>query len=311
MTTFASAAKQTLAMVGAYRMLLAAAPFCGVAVLAYHGLRDDRWRRGTMRFEPLHVAAATFAAHCSVLRTLGCAMLSLADWREIAAGLRPVPPRAVMLTFDDGYRTVLTHAVPVLERHRIPATLFACTTPIERQIRFWFDAVAERHGEGAVEQAKTLPHGQWRDLVAANEMAAADDDPHAPLTIDELRSVAAHDLIGIGTHTATHPILARASIEVQREEIAQSRRALESWLERPVTSLAYPNGRPGIDLTDDTVAAARAAGIEHAFSTQQGFAVPTRERYGYPRWLMLDSVSAPELAHRLAVSWRRLEGRPS
>jgi peptidoglycan/xylan/chitin deacetylase (PgdA/CDA1 family) len=305
--TGAPGVKRALHSLGVYGALLAVRSYCGVAVLAYHGLRDDRWRRGAMRFEPLHVPAATFAAHCRVLRALGCSMLSLADWREIAAGARPVPPRAVMLTFDDGYRTLLTHALPVLERYRVPAAIFACTGPIERGTRFWFDAVAERCGEAAADEAKSLPYDRWLALAAKHEMPAAADDPHAPLTVEELRRLAAHELVTIGAHTVRHPILARAGREVQRDEIARSRRMLEDWLGRPVNAFAYPNGRPAIDFTDDTIDALEAAGMECAFSMEPGFAEPSAAAYRQRRLLMLDSVSAPELAHRLSVSWRRIE----
>jgi peptidoglycan/xylan/chitin deacetylase (PgdA/CDA1 family) len=296
-------AKRVLRSLGYYRRRLASSPGAGVAVLAYHAVRDDRWPAGSMHFEELHVTAAHFDAHCAVLRALNCSILSLADWSAIASGERPLPPRAVMVTFDDGYRSILTHALPVLERHEVPAAVFVCTDPVERQTRFWWDAVAERRGEAAVEDAKSLPQRAWRELVLAEEMPASADDPHAPLSCLELQRLAAHPLVSIGAHTVTHPILANADARVQFGEIRSSRASLEDWVQRPVTAFAYPNGARGTDFTSVAEREVEAAGFEHAFAVGSGFADPRANRFAHPRFLVLDSVDANELAHRLAVSW--------
>jgi peptidoglycan/xylan/chitin deacetylase (PgdA/CDA1 family) len=298
-------AKQALQAFGFYRHRLHRDPYTGVAVLAYHGVRDDHWPGGTMSFENLHVAASRLAAHCECLRRLGCSFLSLADWEQIARGLRPLPPRAVLVTFDDGYRNVLTCGLPILERYSIPALVFVSSGPVARQVRFWFDAVASRDGEEAVERAKGLDYDAWRELAMGAEAAVAPGDPHAPLTIEELQRLAAHPLVTIGAHTESHPILARASIGAQRAEIVASRRALESWIGRPVSAFAYPNGRPGADFTAETVEAVSAAGFSHAFTTAPAFADPHAAPLEHPRFLMLDAIDASELAHRLAVSWPR------
>jgi peptidoglycan/xylan/chitin deacetylase (PgdA/CDA1 family) len=304
-------AKQALRAAGFYRHRLHANPYRGVAVLAYHGVRANDLPASAMHFENLHVTAARLASHCACLRALGCALLSFDEWQRIARGDRPVPERAVLVTFDDGYRNVLTCGVPVLERYAIPAVVFVCTGPVERGVRFWFDAVASRSGEDEVERAKALDHRAWRELADRFEVAATAADPHAPLTIDELRRLAAHPLVTIGAHTASHPILARAPVAAQREEIAASRRTLERWIGSSVTAFAYPNGRPAVDFTSQTVSVVREAGFTHAFTTAAGFADPGVDPLEHPRFLMLDSVDASELAHRLAISWPRDESEVS
>lgn len=297
--------KQTLASVGYYRDSLARAPYHGVAVLAYHGVRDDRLPDGSMHFEPLHVKVSRLEEHCATLRDLGCTALSLEDWREIAARRRLAPAASVMLTFDDGYRSLLTKALPVLERYSVPATVFVCTDPIERQIRFWFDAVAERDGEQAVMRAKTLDYDAWRGVVENSLMPAVAGDPHAPLTVDELKRLAAHPLITLGAHTASHPILRSAHVSVQAQEVSRASTTIEQWTGQPVAAFAYPNGRPGVDYDADTVDVVSRLGFECAFTTAERFAMPSEPPFEHPRFTMLQSVSGAELAHRLAVSWPR------
>jgi len=298
--------KHALESLGMYRSVLRLHPFAGVAVLVYHGVRADDWPAGTMRHEMLHVRAQRLDEHCRALRDL-CTPISLSDWRAVAAGETPVPDRPALVTFDDGYRTVLRHALPVLERHRIPAVAFVCTNPIERQERFWFDAVADVCGEEAVEDAKRLEYGAWRAVADQAAMAAAIDDPHAPLTIAELQSLASHPLIAIGAHTASHPILARAPLDIQRDEIATSRTTLETWLGRPVNAFAYPNGRRGVDYSADSIQAVADAGFTDAFAVNEAFANPCGHRLDSSRFLMHDAITGAELAHRLAVSWPRSE----
>jgi peptidoglycan/xylan/chitin deacetylase (PgdA/CDA1 family) len=295
--------KRALDSVGAYRAALASRPYAGVAVLAYHGVRND----GTpMRFGELHITVERLASHCRVLRKLDCHALGLSDWEDVVSHRRPLPPRGVMLTFDDGYRTLLTHALPVLEQYEIPATVFVCTDPVERQVRFWFDALAERDGEEAVEEAKALPYPQWLELIAKSDMPVAADDLHAPLPVPDLQRLARHRLISVGAHTARHPILAHADAAAQHDEIMRSRRSLEAWLQREVTAFAYPNGRPGTDFNRTTVEVVAQCGLRQAFAIGSTFADPFGPGHEHPRFLMLDAVADFELAHRLAGAWTRV-----
>lgn len=300
--------KRALDSLGMYRSALRLHPFAGVAVLVYHGVRADDWPAGTMRHEWAHVRARRLDDHCRALRDL-CTPISLSDWRAVANGQARAPKRPVLVTFDDGYRTVLRYALPVLDRHRIPAAVFVCTNPIERQERLWFDAVAELFGDATAEEAKRLEYDGWRALVDEAAMPAGIDDPHAPLTIAELQSLASHPLIALGAHTASHPILARAPLDVQCDEITKSRATLETWLGRSVDAFAYPNGRRGIDYGVDTIQAVGDAGFAEAFSVNDEFADPCAHRLDSPRFLMHDAITGTELAHRLAISWPRGEVR--
>ena len=73
----------------------------------------------------------------------------------------------------------------------------------------------------------------------------------------------------------------------------------------PRVHFAYPNGRPGIDYNAETMAILRKAGIDMAFTTREEFARPDEPPLERSRFLMLDTLSASEVAHRLAYSWPR------
>lgn len=265
---------------------------------------DDEWPDGTMAFEGLHVRRHELEAHCRLLRD-ACDPIDLHAWRGAVEGSVRLPPRPVLVTFDDGYRSVFSRARPILERYEIPAVVFACTDPMARRRTFWYDALALARGERAVEDAKTAPYEEWCALHATWSLPVDDDAPHAPLTSAEVRALGQHPLFEVGGHSATHPILSRAPREVQRAEIANNAADLEAWAGYRPRVFAYPNGRPGVDYAGDTIELLMSCGFECAFTTGSGFATSGQPMFERTRFLMLADVSAPELAHRLCYSWRR------
>ena len=232
--------------------------------------------------------------------------MSLADLIEAIEGRRSLPDRPVLITFDDGYRGVLTHALPVLERYRLPAAVFITTDPVANGEHFWFDAVFRESGEAAVRDAqRSMP--EWRAVTARFRRRAEPTSAMAPLTIDELQTLAAHPLIDIGAHTRSHVMLQIASASQQEDEIAGSRAQLESWLGRPVRAFAYPYGMPDVDYSSEAVASVVAAGYQCAFSTRPAFATASGDRWQLPRFTMLHSIDQAELFHRMTHSWHRVE----
>lgn len=232
-------------------------------------------------------------------------MISLDDWRAILAGGKPLPPRPILFTFDDGYRTVFTVAKPILERYRIPVALLLCTAPIAHRRMFWHDAVALQHGENAVESARAILSGDWDALTGAMSWPIRnDDDPNAPLHIDDVKTLAEHPLFEIGAHTVSHPILRSMTAERQRTEIARSQGHVQEWTDRPARAFAYPNGRPALDYSQESVAIARSCGVDFAFTTGEAFAAVSHDHLECPRFVVLSGVDSAEMAHRLTYSWR-------
>jgi peptidoglycan/xylan/chitin deacetylase (PgdA/CDA1 family) len=193
-----------------------------------------------------------------------------------------IPKRSVAVTFDDGYADILYHAKPLLEHYQIPATVFVTTGSLGHEFwwdnlervllssamfpeRFsmeikdgnfeWLSI--DRKQNPALSYRKRIIKSIYRSLLllspveretAISQLWAMlgitpdDNSSGRSLTVDELIELAAGDLIDIGAHTVTHPVLAALSIPEQRVEIQKSKVHLEKILDRPVTSFAYPNG---------------------------------------------------------------------
>ncbi len=159
------------------------------------------------------------------LRRRGLRGVSTAEW--LTAVMRGDARGLVALTFDDGYRDFVEHAMPILAQHRMTASVY----------------------------------------VVAGKLSGSSDwvvgGPDAPLmSADDVRSAVAagHE---VGSHTCTHPRLGETAPDDVRVEVAESRRLLEDVLQAPVEGFAYPYG----SFSDEAVHAVRGAGYGYAVAT--------------------------------------------
>jgi peptidoglycan/xylan/chitin deacetylase (PgdA/CDA1 family) len=106
---------------------------------------------------------------------------------------------------------------------------------------------------------------------------------HRSLSLQEVIDLAHGELIEIGAHTVTHPVLSALSTDLQRDEIRVSKFTLEELLGHPVTSFAYPHGMPH-DYTFETVAMVREAGFARACSAFEGVVEQSTDAFELPRY---------------------------
>jgi peptidoglycan/xylan/chitin deacetylase (PgdA/CDA1 family) len=300
---FAGSIKTGLLATGWYANRLEQDAFPGVLTLCYHGLRQSAEDDRDTPNANLHVSADTFDAHCRMIADT-CHPIDLATFAEAGRGGRALPARPVLITFDDGYRSVFEIARPILRRYRIPAAVFVCSDPVRRQRLFWFDAVMRALGPDAVTRLRALPNEGWRDVAAAHDTPAAAAPHLAPMTEAQVRQLA-DEGFAIGAHTATHAALADASAAVQRDELASCRDALESWTGQRVDAVAYPFGAPHADYTPETIAIADSLGFTTGFTTRDDYARPNEPALEHSRFMILAAITAADLAHRIAYAWPR------
>jgi len=296
------AVKTGLLATGWYATRLGRDTFPGVLALCYHGVRESPEDDG-LPFPHLHVVADIFEAQCRVIAE-SCHPIDLATFCEARATGRPLPERPVLVTFDDGYRSVFELARPILQRYKIPAVVFVCSEPVRRQRLFWFDAVARALGPGAIDQLRAQPDQIRRKAADAHDTPASADPRLAPMTDVHVRQLA-DEGFAIGVHTALHPPLAQSPPDIQRGELESCKSALESWTGLRIGSLAYPFGAPGTDYTEETVAIASSLGFTSGFTTRNDFARTTEPPLERSRFIVLSAVTAAELAHRIAYAWPR------
>lgn len=212
-------------------------------VLAYHGVADPE----------------RFAAQ---LDFLAAELAPVSLERLIAAldGGEPLPQRAVLVTFDDGERSLFEAGLPLLAERAVPAAAFVVAGLIGTSTPPWWveaEALAARRdagepgrgsprlagsGPGLVRALKRLPDEERRHTLDELRATAAAPPPAVPqLTAAELRALEAGG-VAVGSHTWSHPILPRCGDAAVGEEIRRAHEALTAALGRPPLAFAYPNG---------------------------------------------------------------------
>lgn len=200
----------------------------GVPVLMYHsfddGEADDRFV----------VSRRNLVRQARLLKLLRYRALPFDRLVALLRSGAELPPRSVVITFDDGYRDNLEIAWPVLRRRRLPPTIFLVSDRIGGE-NDWADA----GGEGGMLTG--------RRLLSAAEIARLQDEG-----------------VGFGAHTRTHPLLSETGDGELAEETAAARAELEGALGESILSLAYPYG----DFDPRVVAATAAAGFAGACTVE-------------------------------------------
>ena len=125
---------------------------------------------------------------------------------------------------------------------------------------------------------------------------------HRTLSPDEVVRLADGNLVEIGSHAVTHPVLSGMPAGLQRTEIRQSKTRLEEILGRGVSSFAYPFGTRS-DYTQETVGIVREAGFMSACSNFRGLVQNGVNPYELPRYLVRN-WPGEQFAHRLR-EWLR------
>lgn len=220
-------------------------------VITYHAVEP-----GT---SPLALAPEALGEHLDCLRDAGVRTLTIS---ELAGAVRAgaIPERAVALTFDDAFASVVEHAAPLLADRGQRATVF----PVAGAI-------------GATNDWPSQPPGA----------------PRAPLAdLEQLRALAAAGW-EIGSHGTEHAPLSRVTAAQAHSELVESRERLEQALQVPVTSFAMPYG----DLPGASTRELLRATYDTACTTRLAFVTPGTDAWAVPR---VDAyyLRRPELLRR-------------
>lgn len=210
-------------------------------ILMYHQI-DAAPPRGTP-LRGLTVTPGSFARQMALLRLLGYRGVSMSELEPYLRGEKT--GKVVGLTFDDGYRNNLEHALPVLRRNGFTATCYAVSDPFE--------------GRNAWDEDKGMPQ--------------------KPLfTPDDMRAWVAGGM-ELGAHTRHHADLTVIDAETALDEIAGCKRELEAIIGREVRHFCYPYGRYRAEHRDMV----RAAGYATATTTERSRARGNDDPFELPR----------------------------
>lgn len=192
---------------------------------------------------------------------------------DLLAGGSPLPPRSLLMTFDDAHASTVEIALPILRERRIPAVLFVCPGILSGSRTYWWDVAeaAERcglkeavaphcpTGTSLVTYLKSIPDEERRGVIDV----LTERDVHTEARAASLDQVQRWMDAGleIGNHTWDHPCLDRCAPSEQRRQIELAHEWLTSFLGEPARMFAYPNG----DWTPDAEQVLMDLGYESGF----------------------------------------------
>jgi peptidoglycan/xylan/chitin deacetylase (PgdA/CDA1 family) len=273
----------TLGLVHPFQRTFRSSQACRIPVLMYHGINSVLG--SDHPYFETNTSPSTFARHMQHLHDGGYRPMKLST----AIGMinsGSCPQRAVVITFDDGFRDFYTHAMPILQEHRFPATMFVVSSFMGSRTSRFDD----------------------RDFMTWGEMR-------------EIESFG----VEVGSHTVSHPHLHSLHRQDIEKELKDSKDAIEDQLGSPISSFSYPYAFPEQNGTflRQMRQYMEAAGYDHGVTTVLGSVNRQSDRYFLPRLPAneydddqllqaklegsYDWLRAPQLIYKFARSRRRID----
>lgn len=289
-------------------------------ILAFHGVTNDKPGK-LCNYQGKHLYLPIFTQMMEYVASnySPVPLARIVDWLENKSTL---PSNAISVTFDDGYRNVLTQAAPTLNKLNIPATVFIVTNFVFKKQMPWPDQLisaisltkrtylsfdwgghTEEFSLETDEEKKladisirklfkSLPEKNGTELinqiieklgVSVQDLESASAD-HLPLQPDELGEL--QDLnIEIGSHTSSHQIVTRCTLDKIKNELEESKKTIEEATGKTCNEFAYPNGALG-DFNEISRRVLIEAGYRCAVTTVKQRASHLTDCFEIPRYLL-------------------------
>jgi len=227
-----------------------------IPVLCYHSINV------LPNHESDPLLPSLFESHLQYLKQ-HYVVVSLREVAEYLASGRPLPKRAVVITFDDGYQDNYEVAFPLLKKYDLHATIFVVTGFINGEL-----ALNPEPGWGA-------------------------------MTWEQVRDMDASPYAEIGAHTDTHQILSSLDDSAVINEVQKSKAMLQNELGRDVDLFAYPNGQ-GADIPPVAIREVKNLGFLGACSTFWRTTQHPNQRFLINRVMISSQDDIQTFAHKLA-----------
>jgi peptidoglycan/xylan/chitin deacetylase (PgdA/CDA1 family) len=213
----------------------------GPVVLCYHRVLP---RSANSQLPRYTVTPQQFHEQMTLLAAEGFRSLTLDDFRAAASGARELPPRSVLVTFDDGFADIYLNAWPIARESHITLNIFLCTGLITGERVEGLDRSepaggAKRRDSGELDRPLT-----WKQIY---EMSQAG--------------------VGFGFHSHTHRNHGRLSLAEITEDARRGLAVLQNQIGIKPAAFAFPYGHHG-SHTSEAISVLRQQGLEIFFSTE-------------------------------------------
>ncbi|HAG10410.1 MAG TPA: polysaccharide deacetylase [Desulfotomaculum sp.] len=194
----------------------------------------------------MRVTPARFNLQMQYLAKNGYHTVKLIELADFIKADKTLPPKSIVITFDDGYLDNYKYAFPVLKKYGFTATVFVVADYI----------------------------GKTNDFDAAKELQPVNQ----LLGWNEINQMSDYG-ITIGAHTLNHVSLTDITLPEARYEIENCKLVLEKQLGTSIEAFAYPYGHYNNQLEEIV----KESGYTIAVTTKQGWATPESDPYAIKR----------------------------
>lgn len=212
--------------------------------------------------------------------------------------LEKLPVKPMVITFDDGAKPNYSLR-SILQKYRVPATMFICSEISGTNRHFWFSYL-----DRVKTNLKAIPDSERLKLLSRigfdEKKEYLNPDAMSQEEISELLNAG----ISIQSHTSTHPILPMCDAKKAEFEINSSKAILEDKFGIKVYCLAYPNG----DYLQRDVEYCKRAGYLAAVTMDAGFNNAGTDVYKLKRISIGDYASINQLVVKSSGLWSVLKG---
>lgn len=213
-----------------------------VSILGYHEFSE------TQPETAMRIRTSKFRKQMETIRQLGITVISLEEFAAWKRGEKQIPEKSILLTLDDGWKSVYTDAFPILKEFGYPYTLFLYKNYVD--------------GGG-----KALTTPMIQELVKAGATVGSHSVSHPyPVTIKSFRKK------GPDPYDA-----------FLRKEMGESKRFLESKFSVKATTFSYPGGF----FTEEMIPLGKEFGYSHLFTVLPGKVKRTSPDETLPRYMIL------------------------
>ena len=317
-------------------------PPCGYAVVNYHGVVPSDHSVAEVFLDGNLVQPEMFRRQLQFLKA-HYHVIDPEDFRAWIERGKQLPPRAVLITCDDGLLNTLTDMLPMLKSENVPCLFFVTGASCSDQPgMLWYEELydlmrarpldglglqlpAEEAAEpshsfqaqwwSVVRRASRLDAGartDWMDRARShcNGTNVFRHEIHSEkrwrlMNIAELKKLAEAGMT-IGAHTLSHPVLSLCNVEEARHEIQESKNEIERALGRQVWAFAYPFGNSST-MGEREVALAQEAGFTCAFLNVEHWRAGPTNPFALPRIHATADTTLPEFAAHMSGLHARLQ----
>ncbi len=237
------------------------------------------------------------------LNKRGYKFISLKQFNELIEN-RQLNEKVAIITIDDGWQKNL-QLLDIVRRYKVFITIFITTSPVEEG-NFWWEYVIKRERKNKIsieqelESIKNLDEKSFKAEI--RRLKSSLNLERSALTKEEIIQLSNEQLVTIGSHSVSHPILTNNSNNVQKSELLDSKRTLESWTNQSINYFSYPNG----NYSENLKVLAKECGYELCFIDDASYIdLNNIDKFSIPRMSIYDWGGYFEALSKIYGIWQK------